>query len=90
MTGDPSLGSGAVPSFTVSCGLSDSHRAETFQDVVAQADEALLSAKRSGRNRIELTKHTAAGPAANLPVADAPLQPDDVSRVLTMKAVAKA
>lgn len=48
------LASGAVPSFTVSCGLSDSTRAVKFHEVVAQADEALLSAKRGGRNRIEL------------------------------------
>jgi diguanylate cyclase (GGDEF)-like protein len=51
------LSSGAVPGFTVSCGLSDSNRAQSFQEAVAQADDALLSAKRSGRNRVELAAH---------------------------------
>jgi diguanylate cyclase (GGDEF)-like protein len=51
------LAAGAVPAFTVSCGLSDTRRGRTFQQVVAQADEALLKAKRAGRNRIELAMH---------------------------------
>lgn len=46
------LSSGAVPTFTVSCGVSDSSRAQSFQSAIAQADEALLLAKRSGRNRV--------------------------------------
>ena len=48
------LSQATVPSFTVSCGVSDSNRAPRFQEVVAQADEALLRAKRGGRDRIEL------------------------------------
>lgn len=78
------LASGAVPGFTVSCGLSDSTRAQTFQDAVAQADEALLSAKRSGRNRIELA--TDKSPAATLQAAA--LSPDNADRVLRDLAVA--
>lgn len=73
------LGSGAVPAFTVSCGLSDSHRANNFQDAVAQADEALLGAKRSGRNRIELAIRTV---AAIPPAAEPALSPPEAERLL--------
>lgn len=63
------LAAGAVPSFTFSCGLSDSQRAPSFQQAVAQADEALLKAKGSGRNRIELAELEEAAGAATLPPA---------------------
>ncbi len=43
-----------LPGFTVSCGVSDSSRAATFQKIVAQADEALLRAKRDGADRIHI------------------------------------
>lgn len=48
------LAPAALPAFTISSGVSDSNGAPTFQEVVAQADDALLSAKRGGRDRIEL------------------------------------
>ncbi|HUG73386.1 MAG TPA: GGDEF domain-containing protein, partial [Steroidobacteraceae bacterium] len=84
------LASGAVPGFTVSCGLSDSRRAQDFQDAVAQADEALLCAKRSGRNRIELATHQSRADAT-LPAADEPLlPPEGVDSVLRKSAVAGA
>ena len=46
------LTTGRVPSFTVSFGLASSIDADTFDEVVAVADHALLDAKASGRDRI--------------------------------------
>ncbi len=46
------LSTGRVPPFTVSFGLATSLDADTFDEVVAVADEALLRAKASGRDRI--------------------------------------
>jgi diguanylate cyclase (GGDEF)-like protein len=45
------LGTGRVPPFTVSFGLAASSDADTFDEVVAVADQALLTAKTAGRNR---------------------------------------
>lgn len=78
------LASGAVPSFTVSCGVSDSTRATGFQETVAQADEALLAAKRGGRNRIELTRHHGGVPSL---AVDA-MSPPEVLGTLLGKATA--
>lgn len=46
------LVSGAVPGFTVSCGVSDSSLAPSFRTAISMADDALLHAKRSGRDRV--------------------------------------
>lgn len=46
------LAVGAVPTFTVSFGICDSRDAESFSDVINAADEALLRAKKEGRDRI--------------------------------------
>jgi len=48
------LTTGRVPSFTVSFGLASSVDADTFDEVVALADGALLTAKVNGRNRTVL------------------------------------
>ena len=48
------LGTGRVPAFTVSFGLAASIDADTFDEVVAVADRALLTAKTAGRNRTVL------------------------------------
>ena len=48
------LTNGRVPAFTVSFGLAGSSAADTFDDVVALADHALLTAKSEGRNRVVL------------------------------------
>lgn len=82
------LASGAVPAFTVSCGLSDSRRARAFKDVVAQADDALLVAKRSGRDRIELA--AAADPAGAAHGDEMALPPGAVDSVLSEPAVGRA
>jgi diguanylate cyclase (GGDEF)-like protein len=46
------LAMGVVPQFTVSFGMSDSRGTDSFDDVVNAADEALLGAKKEGRDRI--------------------------------------
>lgn len=45
---------GRVPAFTVSFGLTDSMSAATFDEIVVNADQALLNAKAAGRNRVVL------------------------------------
>jgi diguanylate cyclase (GGDEF)-like protein len=45
---------GRVPAFTVTFGLASSVDADTFDDVIAVADQALLAAKAAGRNRVGL------------------------------------
>lgn len=83
------LASGAVPGFTFSCGLSDSDRAQSFQEAVAQADDALLSAKRSGRNRIEIAERTSSAQATPPATDDTQSRPGNVARSLR-KAAAEA
>src|SRR5205085_10781501 len=51
------LATGRVPSFTASFGLASSVDADTFDEVVALADRALLTAKVNGRNRTVLATH---------------------------------
>ncbi len=41
-----------VPAFTVSFGVATSDDGTTFDEIAARADEALLAAKASGRNRV--------------------------------------
>ena len=48
------LTNGRVPSFTVSFGLAASAAGDTFDEIVALADHALLAAKSDGRNRVVL------------------------------------
>jgi diguanylate cyclase (GGDEF)-like protein len=48
------LTGGDVPGFTASFGLADSSMADDFDAVLRIADEALLRAKNSGRNRVEI------------------------------------
>ena len=57
------LAEGSVPSFTVSFGLAASDPGLTFGEVIEAADQALLRAKREGRDRIIV--------AATEPTADA-------------------
>lgn len=44
--------SGTIPNFTVSMGVSDTAMSDDLEAVLAAADEALLTAKREGRDRI--------------------------------------
>jgi diguanylate cyclase (GGDEF)-like protein len=46
------LTAGRVPAFTVSFGVASSGDADSFEDVVAAADRALLGAKAAGRDRV--------------------------------------
>lgn len=46
------LTTGRVPAFTVSFGVASSTDADTFDQIVAQADHSLLAAKTAGRNRV--------------------------------------
>jgi diguanylate cyclase (GGDEF)-like protein len=62
------LTSGRVPAFTVTFGLATSSDAATFDEIVAAADQALLSAKAAGRNRVLLAAR-AAEPSAAMPSA---------------------
>ncbi|MDQ1477515.1 MAG: hypothetical protein QOE62_2744 [Actinomycetota bacterium] len=52
---------GRVPPFTVSFGLASSIDADTFDGVVSVADQALLTAKQSGRNRTVIAAHLRTG-----------------------------
>ncbi|MBJ7456778.1 MAG: GGDEF domain-containing protein [Thermoleophilia bacterium] len=46
------LSAAEVPEFTCSAGVAEAGPEETFHDVLRAADEALLAAKRSGRDRV--------------------------------------
>jgi diguanylate cyclase (GGDEF)-like protein len=48
------LANGDVPGFTASFGIADASMAENFDAVLRHADEALMRAKHSGRNRVEV------------------------------------
>jgi len=55
-----SLQSGRVPPFTVTFGVASTAYASDFDEVVAIADHALLSAKTAGRNRVLVAGEEAA------------------------------
>jgi diguanylate cyclase (GGDEF)-like protein len=61
-----SLVAGRTPAFTVSFGIASSLDADTFDEVVATADRALLRAKTNGRNRTVL----ASEPAVSAPLVE--------------------
>ncbi len=48
------LTAGRVPAFTASFGVTQSNPLNTFDEIVATADNALLAAKAAGRNRVNL------------------------------------
>ncbi len=52
------LAAGRVPPFTVSFGLASSVDADTFDQVLSVADQALLTAKLDGRNRTVVASPT--------------------------------
>jgi diguanylate cyclase (GGDEF)-like protein len=47
-----SIAASGVPPFTVSVGLADTTYGDNAAEIIAQADDALLTAKREGRDRI--------------------------------------
>ncbi|HEX4128212.1 MAG TPA: GGDEF domain-containing protein [Acidimicrobiales bacterium] len=61
-----------LPPFTISFGLASSGPAETFDEVVALADAALLRAKAGGRDQIVIADG-AEEPGADAAVIEAPL-----------------
>jgi diguanylate cyclase (GGDEF)-like protein len=56
------LQAGQVPPFTVTFGVASSVYATTFDEIVAIADQALLSAKSAGRNRVTVAELVPATP----------------------------
>ena len=72
------LGAGHVPNFTVSFGVAASDQAARVSDVVALADEALLLAKSTGRDRIVVANHAASGPPPVEAGSDEPAPPGPV------------
>jgi diguanylate cyclase (GGDEF)-like protein len=63
---------GRLPPFTVSFGLATSTQADSFEGVVQLADEALLRAKATGRNRVTVSGHAPAALVAGAPPALGP------------------
>ncbi len=59
------LTAGRVAPFTISFGLASSADADSFDGVVAAADEALLAAKASGRNRVVIAAESVDHPRGN-------------------------
>ncbi len=68
------LADATVPSFTVSFGISAGGDTQDFNEIVASADAALLSAKQQGRDRIVVAPgpETSEDPAAGFPRGDMP------------------
>jgi hypothetical protein len=58
-----------VPALTVSFGISDSQSADTIDEIVSNADRALLNATAMGRNRVVLADLT------EFPAGGAPVRP---------------
>jgi diguanylate cyclase (GGDEF)-like protein len=64
------LASGTTPEFTASFGIAHSTDAGTFDELFSLADQALLAAKRAGRDRIAIADE------------DPMLEPDEMARLL--------
>ncbi|MBK5288794.1 MAG: GGDEF domain-containing protein, partial [Acidimicrobiia bacterium] len=73
------LTDGTVPLFTVSFGLASSEPGLTFGETVDAADQALLRAKRDGRDRIEIAGPIHATTATLRPAAAPPTVPTESS-----------
>ena len=71
------LTSGRVPAFTVSFGVASSSQQDTFDDILATADRALLDAKAAGRNRVSLAYP--ADPDAEPGAIDGSAEPDELA-----------
>jgi diguanylate cyclase (GGDEF)-like protein len=74
------LGKGDTPSFTVSVGLAGAEPGTSFSEIVARADQALLRAKRGGRDQVVVSEpdsddavdHVIASPRPTFAAARAP------------------
>jgi diguanylate cyclase (GGDEF)-like protein len=65
---DAALTVGGLPKFTVSFGLTEAEPGEELAAVLRRADDALLHAKRQGRDRVAL--HDSVGGASVVPIED--------------------
>jgi len=72
------LEGGTVPPFTVSFGLAASEPGVTFGETVDAADQALLRAKREGRDRIVVA---GSEPAEDTPSTIAPSEPESTGAI---------
>ena len=63
---DAAITVGGLPKFTVSFGITEAEPGEDIDAALRRADDALLQAKRQGRNRV--IQHDAAGGAAIVPI----------------------
>ncbi|HXZ61429.1 MAG TPA: GGDEF domain-containing protein [Acidimicrobiales bacterium] len=80
---DAAITVGGLPKFTVSFGVTEAETGEDLDDVLRRADEALLQAKRQGRDRVVLHDALGVGPVPSdgradlLPVPDRDFLPAD-------------
>jgi diguanylate cyclase (GGDEF)-like protein len=63
---DAALTVGGLPKFTVSFGISEAERGEELEAVLRRADDALMRAKRQGRDRVVL--HDSVDGSSDVPV----------------------
>jgi len=52
------LSQGEVPQFTVSFGVAETGADDSLEGLIRSADAALMRAKASGRNRVEIARGT--------------------------------
>jgi diguanylate cyclase (GGDEF)-like protein len=70
------LAAGNLPTFTVSFGVAGSDQAVDFEQLVKQADDALMQAKAGGRDQIVISGGTRSVPSSPRAVADVVRPPD--------------
>lgn len=66
------VGTAVIPAFTVSIGVADSTWSDELTDILRAADEALLTAKSTGRDRVEVRQGPSGPPVPDPAPAIAP------------------